>query len=252
MKRTLTLLAVFYVSIMTFAADNDGSLSITVAGSGNIEVILDNRRIQHRDNSVLIDNIHPGYHTIKIYRQRQSSVNNRRWPNNSGSNHSELIYQGTVNIRPRQFVDIMINRFGKAMVDERSVRWDDDKWNGNGNGRYPEYDSREDRYDRYDRNEYGTALRDAEFMRVREELRREHLENARFNVATQIFERNYLSSLQVRQILQLFSLENNKLELAKLAYRNMTDKRNYTVLYDVFSFSRSREELTWYVERFRG
>lgn len=247
MKRTFTLITGLIISIISFAAGNDGTLAITVAGSGTIEVIVDNRRIQERDNSVLIDNLNPGYHTVKIYRQRQSYVNNRKWPSNSG-NRAELIYQATLNIRSRQFVDIMINRFGKAFVDERSVGWNDDDWSGNRNDRSPQYDPRDDRYDR---NNYGTSMREEEFLRIREQLRRENFENARFNLAQQVVERNYLSSMQLRQVLQLFSLESNKLELAKLGYRNLTDKRNYTILYDVFSFMRTREELTQYVERFR-
>ena len=57
---------------------------------------------------------------------------------------------------------------------------------------------------------------------------------------------NYLSSFQVRQVLQLFSAENDKLELAKLSYRNMVDAQNFRQLYDLFSYQ-SQAELDRYI-----
>jgi hypothetical protein len=86
---------------------------------------------------------------------------------------------------------------------------------------------------------------------MREHLRRKNLENDRVTMARQIVETNHLSSRQVHQLLQLFSFESNKLDLAKAAYRNTIDKNNYYLVYDVFSFVRSREELTQYIEKFR-
>jgi hypothetical protein len=48
--------------------------------------------------------------------------------------------------------------------------------------------------------------------------------------------------------LQIFSSDNDKLELAKLAYRQTVDSRNYYTLYDVFSFQNGRDELDRYIK----
>ena len=65
--------------------------------------------------------------------------------------------------------------------------------------------------------------------------------------ATQIINTNYLTSEQVKEMLQLFSLENNKLSLAELAYDRTVDKRSYFVVNDVFSYSSSKDELARYI-----
>ncbi len=238
MKLTFTLLMSFFISLTLFAAGiNDSKLSVTVAGSGNIQVLVDNQRYQQTNNTVMISDLEPGRHTVRVYKMR---TGNRSIFNRNRQDQSELLYSTTINVRPRQFIDIVINRFGKALVDERSLmayNEEDDLYN--------------DHYDREDDYNNSRAVSEQEFAQMREQLKRQHFENGRVEMAKQLVNKNYLSSRQVHQLLQLFSFENNKLEIAKVSYRNTTDKNNYYMVYDVFSFDRSRQELTQYIERFR-
>lgn len=55
---------------------------------------------------------------------------------------------------------------------------------------------------------------------------------------------NYFSTSQVRQLLTLITSENDRLDLAKLAYRSVADSANFTQLYDLFKAQASRDELT--------
>jgi DNA invertase Pin-like site-specific DNA recombinase len=64
-------------------------------------------------------------------------------------------------------------------------------------------------------------------------------------------DKSYFTSQQVKELLQLFTFENNKLELAKYAYRNTVDKRTYFIVNDVFSFGSSRDELARFIRDFR-
>jgi hypothetical protein len=61
---------------------------------------------------------------------------------------------------------------------------------------------------------------------------------------------HYFTTNQVRQLLQLFSSESDKLELAKLSYKNIADRQNFRQLYDLFSY-RSQTELDQYTRDFR-
>ncbi len=54
---------------------------------------------------------------------------------------------------------------------------------------------------------------------------------------------NYFSTNQVRQLLVLITLESDRLDLAKLSYRSVTDSANFTQLYDLFKTKASRDEL---------
>jgi Domain of unknown function (DUF4476) len=54
---------------------------------------------------------------------------------------------------------------------------------------------------------------------------------------------NYFSTSQIRQLLILITSENDRLDLAKLSYRSVTDSANFTQLYDLFKTQASRNEL---------
>ena len=86
---------------------------------------------------------------------------------------------------------------------------------------------------------------------MKETLRRESYENTRMGIARQMFDANYFKAEQVRELLQMFSFENYRLDLAKYAYRNTTDKNNYYLVNDVFSYSSSKQELARFISRYR-
>lgn len=72
---------------------------------------------------------------------------------------------------------------------------------------------------------------------------------AKYSALADIFnnETNYFTVAQARQLIQLVSSENNRLELAKSSYNNITDPANFTQLYDLLSTQASRNELAAYV-----
>ncbi|MEJ6981534.1 DUF4476 domain-containing protein [Pedobacter sp. P351] len=58
---------------------------------------------------------------------------------------------------------------------------------------------------------------------------------------------NYFSTSQIRQLLTLVTSESDKLELAKLSFRGVTDPENFSTLADLFSISSNRTEFNNYV-----
>ena len=123
-------------------------------------------------------------------------------------------------------------------LNERDSRWGDrDNRNGgrDNNGGYQN-----------DGN-FSRAMSDYEFDRVLDNISKERFENNMLRSATQIINSNYFTSQQVKELLQLFGFENNKLDLAKLAYDKTVDQRNFSIINDVFSYSSSRDELARYI-----
>jgi hypothetical protein len=92
------------------------------------------------------------------------------------------------------------------------------------------------------------GMSDREFRRVLNSISDEWLESNKFKSASHIVKNNSLSTAQVEQILLLFNFENNKLELAKDAYLNTVDKKNYPMLFDAFSYNSSKRELEKYID----
>jgi hypothetical protein len=62
---------------------------------------------------------------------------------------------------------------------------------------------------------------------------------------------NYFSTNQVRQLLLLINAESNRLELAKLAYKSVTDPSNYLQINNILDTQSSRDELSNYVKNYR-
>lgn len=271
MKQIYSFFLMLFISIAALAADRPRTsrLTITTSDNDNIRVEIDGRKYREGDNSIRINNINPGYHTIKVYRPQSTGGLF------GGRNRERLVYSNSVYMKPEVQVDIWIDRNGRAQVKEfdlnrRDDRKDNDRnrkndngsW-GNDNGRWDDYDG----YDRNDRNDdrnnngkwdepynsgnSGRAVSYSTFESMKQQLRRENFENTRMTLAKQMLDRNAFETSQVKEMLQMFSFESNRLDLAKYAYRTTTDKRNYYSVNDVFSFSSSRDELSRFINNYR-
>jgi len=72
-------------------------------------------------------------------------------------------------------------------------------------------------------------------------------DDSKLTIAKQIIATNCLLSSQVRELMQLFSFEDSKLELAKYAYGYTYDIGNYFKVNDAFTFESSIDELNTYI-----
>lgn len=262
MTKIYSLILALLIGICAIAADRprSGMLTISMKDNDNsyMRVVIDGRNYSERDNDFTISNIEPGYHSVQVYR-----VNSSRSPFEifgGRNNREQLIYSNSLYVKPRTEVEITINRNGKTKVKERDIRnnrnndrWDDDDrwdrdgrnnggWGNNGgynNGGYGNGGS------------YNRTPSFQEMQSMKQMLRRERFENTRVSTARQMFNEHAFTSSQVRELLQEFSFENNKLDLAKYAYRNTVDRNNYYVVLDVFSYHSSKQELSNYMSNYR-
>ena len=233
MKTFLTLLFATFLSISAFAY-GEGRLTITLA-TKNSQVLVDGRTyLAGSDNTIVIDNLRPGNHNVRIYdtRKRRNGRNDR---NTRNERSGDLIYSGTIHLKSFQHVDIMVNRFGKALVDERDLRKNDDSWS----------DDFDDPYGNY------RVIRDVEFNQLVGNIKSKWFSSQKLETARQGMQNEYFRTAQVRELLQLFSTDTDKLELAKLAFDKTVDKNRYYTLYDLFSFQSSRDELDQYIRNRR-
>lgn len=59
---------------------------------------------------------------------------------------------------------------------------------------------------------------------------------------------NFFTTAQVKQLILLINAEPNRLELAKLAYKTVTDPENFSQLNDLFQLQSSKDELAAFVK----
>ena len=237
MKTIFTLFLSLFMSIAVFAAARPSSMiTVKSADNADIRVILDGKRFEPHDDAIMFGSMEPGRHTIKIFKQRRQG-----WFSVTGGSY-ELVYNTTIDLKRRTHLFITVERNGRISMQENRLKRTsdrDNRRNDNNNGKWGEYDSHEG---------YAVGMSDREFRQVLKSISDEWLESNKFKSASHVVANNSFSAAQVEQILLLFSFENNKLELAKQAYLNTVDKKNYHMLFDVFSFSSSKRELERYIE----
>jgi hypothetical protein len=218
----------FLTSVLFISSGFAFSNRLTISSSydrTNIRVQVDGRYVQQsrnsNENEIAIDDLRAGYHNIKVY----SSVKRKGdWGNNNNSN-MELLYSGNINVRNGYHTDIVINRFGKAFVDEQRL---DNYNNGNNNNN-----------NKWNWN--APAMNERSFEQLKQSIRRESF--AKTAVRDQA-----VSTSQVRELLGLFSFEQNKLDIAKYCYHYTTDYNNYYLVANSFGFSSSKNELLKYID----
>ncbi|GAB4094334.1 DUF4476 domain-containing protein [Flaviaesturariibacter terrae] len=256
------LLAISFSSSFAHYYD-EGRLTVTFAGITNLVVQVDNRYYTPSDNVVYIDHVPAGRHSIRVFSRRNGNGNG------GGRN---VLFSTQVQVKPYTHVDVMINRFGRAYVDERrlngNVYTDYDQW---GNGGYPDNSGWNDNdwnngngggnnnsggwgnggngnnggYGNggYNNGGYGT-MSASNFTALLQQLHNENFDNTRLSLVKNALASNRVTAAQVKQLMQQFSFDNDRLEVAKTAYPRTTDRNNFFQVMDAFEFSSSKESLT--------
>jgi len=93
-----------------------------------------------------------------------------------------------------------------------------------------------------------TPMSASDFNNAKESVKKQAFAENKMKIAKQFTKNNCLSVAQVKEVIGLFSFENDKLEYAKFAYNFTVDKKNYFQVNDVFSFSSSVDELNEFIE----
>lgn len=248
MKKIFTLLTAALVTITSFAAERPtAKLTINDMSKRQLIIEVDGRRYADYNRMIVIDQLQPGTHTIQVFSQQRYTDWRGIFDRNG---RKQVIYNSTINIKPRTHVMISIDRNGRVNVDEQKIKNNrnrDDDWYDRDYDR--DYDGTYDRNDRFDPTR--SAMDAQSFEMLKRALGRENFEKSRLEIAKQTIDRNNFTSTQVREMALLFAFEDNKLELAKYAYGRTVDKNNFFQVYNVFSFSSSKDELADYIRRFR-
>lgn len=243
MKKIFTLLtsSLFTLSLLAF----DGSkLSITSVNlQKELKVEVDGRRFIMQDNAITISNLSEGYHDVKIFSEKRKDRNSdiRSFDFNRGS-RAELIYSNSIYLKRGIHLDITVNRFGKVLTDERRMDRTDD------------FDDEDGYYNNGNTGWNGgrdNAVNSREFETLKFSLKKEWFENSRLTIAQMAIDKNRFTTQQVKELMQLFAFENNRLEIAKSAYRKTVDKENYYQLNDALFFSSKKQELADYIRTCR-
>jgi hypothetical protein len=221
----MQFMAGLFSVLSAFAASDRGKLTIISHNPSEVRIIIDGKRYGLEYNTLVLNDMMPGMHTIKIVERPQSF----RGSGPIVPVREKILYNGSMNFRMNYHVDIVINRFGKTLIDEQPIsytRWEGEEENTNGDE---------------------MAMSATSFENLRTTLRQEKFTSSKMVIIRQALRDNFFTTDQVKQLAQQFSFEDDKLQIAKLAYNRTVDKANYHLLYSIFSYSSSKEDLAKYI-----
>ncbi|MES1215054.1 MAG: DUF4476 domain-containing protein [Bacteroidota bacterium] len=242
MKTISTLFASLFFSAAVFATDarNHSMITVKAGSKSEIQVVIDGKNFTSGKNIVMVDDVNPGYHSVAVYRKNHFGFNQRNF---------EQVYSGSVAVKPFTDVQITIGRHGNADIAYLEKNGRNDGW-GYNNPATPAYGSANDN-GRWEDNKsysgYAQAMSDREFNQVMSSMQKEWFENNKMKSASFIITGNFFTADQVKEMMSLFSFEDNKLEIAKQAYSKTLDKQNYRCVSDALSFSSSKNELARFI-----
>jgi hypothetical protein len=90
-----------------------------------------------------------------------------------------------------------------------------------------------------------------DFSALKSTISSKTFEETRLTIAKQVVGDQCLITNQVKELLQIFTFEDSKLDMAKFAYNHTYDVGNYFKINDVFTFESSIEELNDFIQSHR-
>ena len=95
-----------------------------------------------------------------------------------------------------------------------------------------------------------TPMADAMFSQVLQKVSNHFLPWDKVRDAKEAFNNTsyYFTTSQIRQILDVIASQNDRLDLAKLAWSRVTDPSNFTQLFDLFTTQAYRDDLNAYIQ----
>ena len=248
MKKISTLLLSSLFSLSLLAHDGSRLTITAVTNTLNLKVEVDGQRMKMYDNSISLRNLGEGYHLVKIFRERKRG---NSFGNGFGfGRRDEMIYNSSVFLKRGFELDILVNRFGKVFTDENRIDRNSEWFDGDDDRSYDDH-RYDDNSDGGWNNGYGNVMSAKEFESLKEQIRKEWFEANKLISVKTIADKNNFTTQQVKDLMYLFTFENNRLEVAKYVYRKTADKENYYRLNDALTFNSSKEELARFIRESR-
>lgn len=226
MKTIITGLLSAFLCVATFAQtvtisfkglNPNYSYRLLVDGSSynsDDAVSINNGNGPNAQRTITIGNLLPGNHTISIYNQTNTSVNQT----------GPLVYSNSFNVRSDYDMFIAFNgnwiSFSEKILPNTEIN------TGSGN-----------------------AMAATDFAQLFQEVKRNRYQSSRVAAIREALSASDKFTVsQVRQLLTLVTAENSKLELAKLSYNVIVDPANFSTLSTLFALQANRTQLNDFIQ----
>lgn len=238
----------FFYSVILFAQDeNNAYLNLSLFDGGNFNAVVDDKDVSKYTHEMEFDNLLSGRHYLKV--MRETSALNKT---------PEIVFSDFIDLNAGCRYYAVIDEYGKFYVYKKICTTYYKKHNHEqkcncdcefcincifkNKRRYEESKQKDDCKHKI------MTMRD--FNDLKNTVGARSFESTKIEVIKHAVDANYLSAEQVKHLLILLDFESSKVEIARYAYANTCDKKNYFKIYDVFSFETSVSEIEEYIKEF--
>ncbi|MEI6488581.1 MAG: DUF4476 domain-containing protein [Bacteroidota bacterium] len=160
-------------------------------------------------------------------------------------------------------VNINVNIVDPLLTANQEEHYEQDNHHDrDGNNHRNEKEEHNGHNDRYNGNDHRVYVLDgyngvygcpypmaaSEFESAKQSISSKSFEESKLTIAKQIIGSNCMLCSQIKEMMNLFSFEASKLDLAKFAWKYSLDRGNYYKLNDAFTFESSIDELSKYTQ----
>src|SRR5436190_385473 len=231
-----------------FNLRNNYEMLINVNNNGSLE-LMENLKPGISDNQVAINNA--DFNLLLKNVKAQRSASERRNTISNAFNNTSKYFTTTQVIQLLQLINAENFRLQLSKLSYRSVT---DRSNF-----YQVYEllnsqAGKDELVAYvnNYNEGGnpnSTMNNVNFNNLYQTIQQQWPVSVQMNSLTTAFTNtsNYFTAYQASQLIQIVSAESNRLQLAKISYRSITDQSNFNQIYNLLSNQASKNELAAYL-----
>jgi len=233
--KQLLLISSFFISIIGFA-QNNGNITISTTGNSNLKILFDGKKYSLLDRSVTFQNLPAGNHALVIYQLQKKNL--------GGTEYVE-VFNNNVVLNPKKHLEVSVLRFGKVAWDESFI--EPDTWN---EGNYNPRNNGNNNQGNNNGNNYGNGpvpVSDQQLAQLKKAMVDATYDNQILTTGKVILKNNWFTVAQIKELCQVFTYDDKRLEFAKVAYDYCIEKGLYISVQDVFTFSTYKTQLINYI-----
>jgi len=231
MKKLVFTIALVMSITIVFASQ----LSIRMYNNAPVFMVLDGYNRSGLTSQHTFLNLIAGKHYLEIYAPAPYAK------------PAHLLFSGIVQIAPNVKIRAMIDRFYSFIIIEmkylntphheyyRKRKWEENYYYNEG-------------HDNYDRYEHRYGMKDRDFDYLMESLYKTSFDNTRLTIAKSALRENNICCDQLLKIMNTFTFESNKLEIAKAGWHSVVDRERFYIIYSAFTFKSSIDEIENYIQ----
>jgi hypothetical protein len=214
-------------------------LVVTTSANANYQLAINGLSVDNNyrtQNGFFVDDVLPQNYRVQLQKQKINLL---------GVVTYQIIFDGYIAFKNHTQTTLSIDIFNNATITEQQTA-SGGTW-GNNNGRRTWGNGRNKKHKHNNCTQYQTMDNNA-FNKVVQQLNCEYFDSNKIDYIKTITLNNAITAEQAKTLVQLLSFENNKLTLAKLLYNATTDKENFFIVQNAFTFSSTKQELNNYIQ----